>query len=44
MTRVDDRDGMLVWTVRQAVMGRATHVEVDDASGRVLHVYATGVR
>ena len=44
MTRVDDRGGTLVWTVSQAVMGRATHVEVDDASGRVLQVYASGVR
>ena len=44
MTRIDDRNGTLVWTVSQAVMGRATHVEVDDSTGQVLKVYATGVR
>jgi uncharacterized membrane protein YkoI len=44
MTRVDDRDGTLIWTVSQAVMGRATHVEVDDASGQVLRIYASGIR
>ena len=44
MTRLDDRNGSLVWTVSQAVMGRATHGEVDDATGQVLKTYATGVR
>jgi len=44
MTHVIERAGALVWIVGQPVVGHRVWVEIDDGTGKVLHIGKGGPR
>lgn len=44
MVNLGERDGRLIWTVRQPVTGSSLEIDIDDSTGAVVHMGTRGFR